>query len=130
VILLAPMVAAAGIHQRVAINRDARNGSAGPDVGPDGAELKLPPVIPLFVIGFVAMVALRSTGWLAAGLLDAAAAAQDLLLGMALFGLGSAVRVRTLLHTGSRALLAALASWLLIAALGLGAAVLMIQQGS
>lgn len=130
VILLAPMVAAAGIHQRVAINRDTRNGSAGTEAGPDGAELKLPPVIPLFVVGFVAMVALRSTGWLAPALLDAAAAAQDLLLGMALFGLGSAVRVRTLLHTGSRALLAALAAWLLIAALGLGAAVLMIQQGS
>ncbi|MEO5321509.1 putative sulfate exporter family transporter [Arthrobacter sp. CC3] len=152
VILLAPMVAAAGIHQRSAINRETRNGAgpdgAGPDgagrngAGPDGlgraepagpasetdgAELRMPPVVPLFVIGFVAMVGLRSTGWLSPGWLEAAAAVQDLLLGTALFGLGSAVRVQTLLHTGARALLAALAAWLLIAALGLGAAMLIVQ---
>ncbi|WP_454698636.1 YeiH family protein [Arthrobacter humicola] len=142
VILLAPMVAAAGIHQRSAINRETRNGTgpngAGPDglagaepAGPasetDGAELRMPPVVPLFVIGFVAMVGLRSTGWLSPGWLEAAAAVQDLLLGTALFGLGSAVRVQTLLHTGARALLAALAAWLLIAALGLGAAMLIVQ---
>ena len=142
VILLAPMVAAAGIHQRSAINRETRNGTGrngtGPDglagaepAGPasetDGAELRMPPVVPLFVIGFVAMVGLRSTGWLSPGWLEAAAAVQDLLLGTALFGLGSAVRVQTLLHTGARALLAALAAWLLIAALGLGAAMLIVQ---
>lgn len=152
VILLAPMVAAAGIHQRSAINRDKRNGAVpdgaapdgagtdgagtdgiaraepgGPASDADGAELRMPPVVPLFVMGFVAMVGVRSTGWLSPGWLDAAAAVQDLLLGTALFGLGSAVRVRTLLHTGARALLAALAAWLLIAALGLGAAMLIVQ---
>jgi len=145
VILLAPMVAAAGVHQRTVISRDARNGTdlngtvengadlngaglngAG-DPDADGAELRLPPIVPLFVIGFVAMVGLRSTGWLSPGWLEAAAAVQDLLLGTALFGLGSAVRVQTLLHTGARALLAALAAWLLIALLGLGAAVLIVQ---
>nr|WP_309974840.1 putative sulfate exporter family transporter [Arthrobacter oryzae] len=140
VILLAPIVAAAGVHQRTVISRDARNeaardeealngavenGAGNPDA--DGAEVRLPPVVPLFVIGFVAMVGLRSTGWLSPGWLDAAAAVQDLLLGTALFGLGSAVRVQTLLHTGARALLAALAAWLLIALLGLGAAVLIVQ---
>jgi uncharacterized membrane protein YadS len=73
------------------------------------------------------MVALRSTGWVGEGWLDAAAGLQDILLGAALFGLGSAVRIHTLLHTGLRAVMAALASWLLIAVLGLAAAVLMIQ---
>jgi len=110
VILLAPMVAAAGFHHRL--------GTAA-----DGA--KRPPVVPLFVIGFVALAGLRTTGWLSPAALDAAATVQDLLLGMALFGLGSAVRVGQLLHTGARALLAALASWLLIALLGLAAAFLM-----
>jgi uncharacterized integral membrane protein (TIGR00698 family) len=129
VILLAPMVAAAGVHQRVAMTRGP-NGPKGRALETDGTEPKLPPVIPLFVAGFVAMAALRSAGWLAPGWLEAASFAQDVLLGMALFGLGSAVTVRTLLHTGSRAVLAALASWILIAALGLGAAVLMIQQGT
>ena len=113
VILLAPMVAAAGLHHRS--SADA------------GAGLKRPPIVPLFVLGFVALAALRTTGWLSPGILDAAAVLQDVLLGMALFGLGSAVRVGELLHTGARALLAALASWLLIAGLGLGAAFLMIR---
>ena len=115
VVLLAPMVAAAGLHHR---NGQQRNGSAG------GGR---PPVVPLFVVGFLALAALRSTGWLSPAALDAAATLQDLLLGMALFGLGSAVRIAQLLHTGVRPLLAALASWLLIAALGLGAAVIMIR---
>jgi uncharacterized integral membrane protein (TIGR00698 family) len=111
VILLAPTVAMAGLHHR----RTA------------GAGLKRPPIVPLFVLGFVALAALRTTGWLSPAVLDAAAVLQDILLGMALFGLGSAVRVGQLIHTGTRALLAGLASWLLIAALGLGAAFLMIR---
>jgi len=109
VLLLAPVVAVAGVHHRISTP----------------GHHALPPLVPLFVVGFVAMVALRSTGWLSAGWLDAGAGLQDILLGAALFGLGSAVRIRTLLHTGARALLAALAAWLLIALLGLAAALLM-----
>lgn len=119
VILLAPMVAAAGLQQRLAAVQPSAAAGTPPEA--------LPPVVPLFVVGFVALVALRSTGWISAGWLDAAAGLQDILLGAALFGLGSAVRIRTLLHTGLRALLAALVAWFLIAALGLGAALLMIQ---
>jgi uncharacterized integral membrane protein (TIGR00698 family) len=114
VLLLAPVAAIAGAHQRLAVRDGA--GEAG------DAHAKLPPVVPLFVLGFIAMVGLRSTGWLTGGWLEAGAALQDILLGAALFGLGSAVRIRTLLLTGGRALLAALASWLLIALLGLAAA--------
>ena len=40
---------------------------------------------------------------------------------MALFGLGTAVRLRTLVGTGWRALATGLVSWVLIAALALGA---------
>lgn len=112
VLLLAPVVAIASAQQRLTEPAGQAH---------DGG--RRPPLIPLFVLGFMAMVALRSTGWLGAGWLEAGALLQDLLLGAALFGLGSAVRIRTLLHTGARALLAALASWLLIAVVGLGAAV-------
>lgn len=112
VLLLAPVVAIASAQQRLTEPAGQAH---------DGG--RRPPLIPLFVLGFMAMVALRSTGWLGAGWLEAGALLQDLLLGAALFGLGSAVRIRTLLHTGARALLAAMASWLLIAVLGLGAAV-------
>lgn len=128
VILLAPMVAAAGLQQRFTARRASRrtpDETAGGFVSSDSA---FPPLVPLFVLGFLAMVVLRSTGWLSPGWLDAGNALQELLLGMALFGLGSAVRIRTLLHTGSRALLAALASWFLIAVLGLTAALLMIPS--
>ncbi|CCQ46350.1 conserved hypothetical protein [Pseudarthrobacter siccitolerans] len=125
VLLLAPVAAIAGAQMRLA----ARNGAGGGDGtgGSGGAgdtRAKLPPVVPLFVLGFMAMVGLRSTDWLGAGWLEAGAALQDILLGAALFGLGSAVRIRTLLLTGGQALLAALASWLLIALLGLAAALL------
>ena len=115
VLLLAPVTALAGAHHRFA---------PPPGNPADGEETRLPPVVPLFVFGFMAMVGLRSTGWLAPEWLESGAVLQDLLLGAALFGLGSAVRIRTLLHTGGRALLAALASWFLIALLGLAAAVL------
>ena len=115
VLLLAPVTALAGAHHR---NRSRSVGAA------EGSTSKMPPVVPLFVVGFVAMVALRSTGWLPDGWLAAGATLQDVLLGAALFGLGSAVRIRTLLHTGGQALLAALAAWLLIAVLGLAAAFL------
>ncbi|GGH92071.1 YeiH family protein [Arthrobacter liuii] len=115
VLLLAPVAAVAGAHHRI--------GARAPGAA-DGSLSKMPPVVPLFVVGFVAMVVLRSTGWLSPVWLEAGATLQDILLGAALFGLGSAVRIRTLLHTGGQALLAALVSWLLIAVLGLAAAFL------
>ncbi|KRE73497.1 hypothetical protein ASG79_03340 [Arthrobacter sp. Soil761] len=114
VLLLAPVAALAGAHHRNGVRA----------LGAEGVTAEMPPLVPLFVVGFVAMVGLRSTGWLSGGWLDLGATLQDILLGAALFGLGSALRIRTLLHTGGQALLAALASWLLIAVLGLGAAFL------
>ncbi|WP_411376370.1 YeiH family protein [Arthrobacter sp. MPF02] len=117
VLLLAPVAALAGTHHRFSARPETGTG-ADADAG------KLPPVVPLFVLGFVAMVGLRSIGWLSEDWLEAGAVLQDVLLGAALFGLGSAVRIRTLLLTGGRALLAALAAWLLIAVLGLAAALL------
>jgi uncharacterized integral membrane protein (TIGR00698 family) len=130
VVLLAPLVAVAALHHRNAHRHRNRSGAvAGASAGESAAGTTgaRPPVVPLFVLGFLALAALRSTGWLSPAVLDAAAMLQDLLLGMALFGLGSAVRIGQLLHTGIRPLLAALASWLLIAMLGLGAAVIMIR---
>lgn len=124
VILLAPVVALAGLHQRWSLNRVGAAASARANGGSDAA--KQPPLVPLFIVGFLLMVAVRSTGWLPESVLAAGALLQDILLGAALFGLGSAVRVRELLGTGPRALYAALVSWLLMAGLGLGAAHLML----
>lgn len=148
VLLLAPMVATAGVLERRAHNRRisaataqataalSRNGGAvtgaagpGPAAAP-GLEspapaVKFPPVVPLFVLGFLLAIALRSMGWVSPAGLELGNFLQDMALGAALFGLGSSVRIRELLHTGLRASAMALCAWFLIAALGYGAVRLM-----
>lgn len=98
----------------------AEAGRAGPAGGPAarggaGAGARRPPLVPLFVAGFLAMVALRSTDWLPGGALDAAGHVQELLLAAALFGLGSAVHLPTLARTGGRVAALGLCSWVVIA---------------
>lgn len=105
VALLAPMVAITGAVLR-------RSGEAGGD---------RPAIMPLFVAGFIAAVAVRSLLPLSDEFLAAADAVQLVALGMALFGLGSAIRLGSLVRTGGRALAVAAISWLTIAALAFGA---------
>ena len=119
VVLLAPMTAAAGIAGRRAAAVAAAAGVH------DAAPVKRPPLVPLFVLGFLALIIVRTAGVLPAGVLDAAALAQELLFAAALFALGAAVRFRALFASGTRALGAALVSWFLIGALGLGLALLL-----
>ena len=103
VLLLAPMVAGVGIWQR-------RSGAEAGD---------RPPLVPVFVLGFLAMVALRSTGVVPAGVLQAASTATSVLFAAALFALGTSVRLADLVRTGRRGLvLGALAS-VLVAGLAL-----------
>ncbi len=108
VLMLAPTVAIAAIVER------RRHVEGDPSV-------KRPPIVPLFVAGFVVAVLVRSFVPLPPAVIDGADAVQTVLLAMALFGLGTAVRLRTLLGTGWRALATGLVSWALIAALALGA---------
>jgi uncharacterized integral membrane protein (TIGR00698 family) len=72
-------------------------------------------VLPVFLLGFLAMVTIRSTGEVPGVVLDGADTAKDLLFAAAMFGLGGAVRLRILVGTGRRALLLGLTSWVLIA---------------
>jgi hypothetical protein len=72
---------------------------------------KNPPIIPLFVAGFLAMIALRTAGVLPATALSSAKQLQDLLLAAGMFGLGTGVRVPELVRTGAKPLLLGLASW-------------------
>ncbi len=112
VVLLAPLTAAAGLA--------GRRSQAGEEPLPG----KRPPLVPLFVAGFLALILVRTTGVLPTGVLEAAAVAQEILFAAALFALGAAVRFRALFASGTRALSAALASWFLIGALGLGVALM------
>lgn len=108
VLMLAPMVAVTSLVMR------RRAGGAAP-----GA--KQPPIVPLFVAGFIAAMLLRTFVDVPVGVLDAADGVQTALLAMALFGLGAAVRLGSLVRTGWRALVVALLSWAIIAVLAYGA---------
>jgi uncharacterized integral membrane protein (TIGR00698 family) len=101
VVLLAPVVALVG-----ATERTRRGGHA--------------PLVPLFVLGFLAMVAVRGTGLVPTFVLDVAKTASTLLLAGALFGLGCAVRLGALLRGGGRAVLLGLLSTVLVLATGFG----------
>lgn len=107
VLLLAPMVTGAAITAR----RSAREepGSAAPDV----------PVVPLFVVGFLVMVAVRSLGLVPDEALGWAETVRSVLLAAALFSLGASLDLRTLAVTGRRAALVGLASWVLVAGVSL-----------
>ncbi len=101
VVLLAPIIAGYSVLQRRRT--------------PEVVGTKRPPLVPLFVIGFVAMVGVRSTGAVPVSVLDLAHTATTLLLAGALFGLGTAVHLPSLVRTGGRAAVLGLASTLVAA---------------
>jgi len=109
VLMLAPMVAiTAAVERRRAIE------STGPR----------PPIVPLFIAGFLAAVLLNTFVPLPEPLLVGADTVQTALLATALFALGASIRVVELVHTGWRALVVGLTSWVLVAALAYGAVLL------
>ncbi|GGX68727.1 YeiH family protein [Streptomyces hiroshimensis] len=120
VALLAPLVAAVAVSVR-----KRRQSSVPTSEKTSGkASGKRPPLVPLFVLGFLAMVAVRTTGWVPSGVLDAAQHAQELLLAAALFGLGSAVHLPSLVRTGGRVAALGLCSWVVIAGASYGGVLL------
>jgi uncharacterized membrane protein YadS len=79
-----------------------------------------PPIVPLFLVGFVAAAALNSSGWLSAGTLDVLRHTQHIALVAALVGLGTGIHRRVLRRAGGPALLVGLAGWVLVAGTALG----------
>ncbi|GAB3561722.1 putative sulfate exporter family transporter [Amycolatopsis endophytica] len=106
VVLLAPMVAGVSI-----VRRRRHGAGAG----------KRPPLVPLFVLGFLVMMVMRSSGVVPRAVLSAGSVTTTLLFAAALFGLGSNVRVGALLRTGRRGLVLGAVSTVLVALAGLGA---------
>jgi uncharacterized integral membrane protein (TIGR00698 family) len=123
VVLLAPLVAGMSLWRR---RRSVASYEVHGDTEDGGAERagRKPPIVPLFVAGFLAMVAVRSLKVLPAGALDAAQTAETILLAAALFGLGTSVHLRTLFTTGGRALALGLSSWVMIAGVAYGGVLL------
>lgn len=106
VLMLAPVMAVLGILQR-------RNSTAASHVKP-------PPLIPLFVGGFLAMVVVASLHLLPAPALEAAAVAQTACLAIAMFALGLGVRIKSLIKVGPKPLFLGVASTVLVASVALG----------
>jgi uncharacterized membrane protein YadS len=79
-----------------------------------------PPIVPLFIIGFIALLLVRSFVPVPDAVLDAVQLAQTVLIAMALFAIGASLRLETLTRSGLRALGAGLVSWVVILGLGLG----------
>lgn len=115
VMLLAPIVFVAAMGTR----SNAKNEQQALDQG--AKPTPLPPLVPLFIIGFAAMIGIRSLGILTPEMLHAGSILQDIFLGAALFGLGAAVSLRDLLSSGIRGSMVALLSWILIGVLGYAA---------
>lgn len=109
VLMLAPMVAITAVIER----RRA--------IEPEGPR---PPIVPLFIAGFLAAVLLNTLVPLPQPLLTGADVVQTALLATALFALGASIRVVDLVHTGWRALIVGLTSWVLVAALAYSAVLL------
>lgn len=103
VVLLAPMLAAVSIAERRRF----------PDAG------KRPPIVPLFVVGFLIAAAVRATGVLPDVALSVAAFVDNLLLAAGMFALGTAVNLRSLVRSGLPALTLGLLSTVLISVVAL-----------
>jgi uncharacterized integral membrane protein (TIGR00698 family) len=104
VVLLAPIVAGVGFLKKQ-----------------DGPK---PPIVPLFVVGFLAMVVVRTTGLLPAAVLDGAKLTTTVLLAAAMFGLGTTVRPGKVLKAGRKGLLLGAMSTLLVGGVAFGSLML------
>lgn len=71
---------------------------------------KRPPLLPLFVLGFIAMMLVATTGLVPGAVLDVAKVIQQFLLAAAMFALGLGVSIKSLIHLGARPILLGLAA--------------------
>ena len=110
VMLLAPLVAAVSFTRRRELSHTNITDSKT-------QKAKLPPVIPLFIIGFIAAISINSSFNLPSEFLSNVKWLEKSLLACALVGLGAGVDARKLRRVGTRPLALGLISWILIATL-------------
>ncbi|WP_208378810.1 YeiH family protein [Cumulibacter soli] len=103
VILLAPLVFGVGLYLS-----QRRHAETSPS-------RKRPALIPLFVACFIGAILLNSIFTFPETLLDIAGTAQEILLAVALFALGTGISWRVMRRAGGRPLLLGLLSWVLVA---------------
>lgn len=112
VVLLAPLVAGLSLARR---HRLA--GAARPEATTSISRRPAP--VPLFVVGFLAAIVVRTTGVVPSAALGAIKTTGTVLLAAALFGLGCGVQIARLRRVGGRPLLLGMISWALVAGIAL-----------
>jgi uncharacterized integral membrane protein (TIGR00698 family) len=80
-----------------------------------GATAQRPPVLPLFLVGFMLAAAANSTGLVPTAALHDLAQVQQVALVAALVGLGTGIHRRVLARAGGRVLIVGLVGWVLVA---------------
>jgi uncharacterized integral membrane protein (TIGR00698 family) len=104
VVLLAPLVLAISLCQRGSVNSEIT---------------KRPPIVPVFVILFVAAVVLRSANLLPSTLIDVINSLRSWLFTMAMFAVGSSVRLKSMFAMGGRPLVLGAVAWIGLASFAL-----------
>jgi uncharacterized integral membrane protein (TIGR00698 family) len=111
VLMLAPVMTILSVRQR-----KLSSGSS--------ADVKRPPLVPFFVLAFIACAGVRSIGVLPEGVLVEAKLVQTALLTAAMFALGAGVHVATIKKVGSRPFVLAALSTLWVGAIALAGVLL------
>ena len=111
VLMLAPVLAVLSVRRRRLLG--------------DSSEIRRPPIVPLFVLGFLALVLVRTTGIVPQEALQGAHLVQTILLAMAMFALGCGVRLTQVRSMGIRPLLLAALSTVIVATTGLAGVLLL-----
>ena len=110
VMLLAPLVAAVSFARYRKLNR-------ANVTNPITQKTKNPPIVPIFIIGFIAAISINSSFNLPSEFLSDVKWVEKSLLACALVGLGAGVDTIKLRRVGTRPLALGLTSWALVATL-------------
>lgn len=118
VLMLAPVLALISLGERRRVGRSgARTSRDGSAVERSGGR---PPLVPLFVLGFIALMVARSSGLVPGAALSLAKVAETALLTIAMFALGTGVRVGSLRRVGGRPFVLAALTTVWVATVSLG----------
>jgi uncharacterized integral membrane protein (TIGR00698 family) len=119
VCMLAPIVLILSIrHRRYLTSVAAQNEKDGIAVSTKTNKV---PLIPFFVIGFIAVATIQNTLDIPSGIHDAIVLVSKLLLGAGLVALGSSVRWKSIRAIGPRPMVMGLIAWVIVAGIALAA---------
>jgi len=109
VLLLAPLVTGVAMSRQRTVRQEST---------------ARPPLVPTFILGFLGLVALRSTGFVPEVIVDGVAAIEKFLFAVALIGLGAGVRIERLRRLGGAPLLLGALSFVVVAGVSVTAVLL------